>query len=134
MKHEFQDCIGARLRGISRTVDSIYRKHLQEHNVTESQLSILMALSKTGETEQHVIGSVLQLERSSLSRNLVRLMDQNYVLKFGAVNRPTIVLSQEGIAFLDKVIPSWNNAMDEIHQLIGEDAITGLQNFEKGFS
>ena len=52
MKYEIQECIGARLRGLSRQVDSVYRKYLEGTNITENQLSIMFALYKTGEIEQ----------------------------------------------------------------------------------
>ena len=133
MNHEFQNCIGARLRSISRKVDAIYRKHLHDHNITESQLSILLALFKTGEIEQNEIGRILNLERSSLSRNLVRLKAQNLIEKNGAINRPTIVLTDKGLDFVNQVSPFWSNAMDEIHSLIGEHAIQGFEKFEQGF-
>ena len=74
MKYELQECIASRLRGLSRKVDSIYRKYLEGTNITENQLSIMMALSKTGEIEQIEFGRILIMERSSLSRSLTRLL------------------------------------------------------------
>lgn len=133
MKHKIEDCIGSRLRGLSRAVDSIYRKHLHGKGVTESQLSVLMVIMKKGEVEQIEVGRVLNLERSSLSRNLVRLEEQGYIVKTGPLNRPILALTNTGKQFLEQVIPCWQEAMDEIHELLGADAIDGFNSFEKGF-
>ena len=133
MKYEIQECIGSRLRGLSRKVDSIYRRHLEGENITENQSSIMMALYKTGKTEQNGIGKLLNLERSSLSRNLVRLINQGLILKEGAVNRPLIVLSEKGVEKVEGILPAWEMAMDEVIGLMGEKALAGFNDFEIGF-
>ena len=133
MKYQMENCIGARLRGLSRQVDAIYRKHLHGTGITENQLSILMALYKTGEIEQIEISRILNLERSSLSRNLVRLSEQQFIQKRGAVNRPYIQLSPLGVKTVEALLPLWEKAMKEVHQLIGKSAITAFSDFERGF-
>ncbi len=130
MKHEIHECIGARLRGLSRKVDTIYRKHLEGTDITENQLSILMALYKTGEIEQIEIGRILNLERSSLSRNLTRLIDQDLIRKDGPINRPTIVLSKKGVDKVIAILPVWELAMDEVCAVLDDKALTGFNHFE----
>jgi DNA-binding MarR family transcriptional regulator len=130
MKYEIQECIGARLRGLSRQVDAIYRKYLVGTNITENQLSIMLALYKTGEIEQIEIGRILNLERSSLSRNLTRLIDQNMVVKKGAVNRPLISLTDTGLKKVKDILPTWELAMKEIHGMMDEKTYLGFNKFE----
>jgi DNA-binding MarR family transcriptional regulator len=134
MKYEIQECIGSRLRGLSRKVDSIYRKHLEGKNITENQLSVMMALYKTGKIEQIEIGRMLNLERSSLSRNLTRLINQDFIIKEGAVNKPMISLSEKGIQKVESILPFWEQTMDEVIGLLDEKALTGFNDFEKGFT
>ena len=133
MKYQVSKCIGSRLRGLSRVVDNIYRKHLEGSNITEHQLSIMLALSEVGRAEQIEIGRVLHLERSSLSRNLNRLVDKKYIKKEGAVNRPIISLTKKGINKVEDLLPAWESAMDEIYRLLGAKAISSFDNFEKSF-
>ena len=130
MKYEIEQCIGSRLRGLSRKVDSIYRKHLEGANITENQLSIMMALYETGEIEQIEIGNLLNLERSSLSRNLTRIIDQGFIVKEGPTNRPLISLTQKGTLKVDSVIPAWERAMDDVLSLLNEKALAGFNHFE----
>jgi len=133
MKYKIQECIGSRLRGLSRRMDNIYRRHLEGTNITENQLNVMMALYKTGKIEQIEIGRILNLERSSLSRNLTRLIDQGFIIKEGAVNRPLISLSKKGKQKVESLLPAWERAMDEVIGLLDEKALTGFNDFEKGF-
>jgi len=130
MKYEVEECIGSKFRGISRKIDAIYRKHLEGTNITENQLSIMLALSKTGKIEQIEIGRILNLERSSMSRNLTRLIDQGFIHKEGAVNRPLISLSKDGLQKVTSLMPSWERAMDEVTGMLDEKALAGFKNFE----
>ena len=114
MKYEIQECIGSRIRVISRTIDGIYRKHLEGTNITENQLNLMMALHHTKEIEQIELGRLLRLERSSLSRNLNRLIEQGFIVKKGIINRPRILLSPKGIKKVKSLIPNWERAMDEV--------------------
>jgi len=130
MKYEIQECIGSRIRVMSRTIDNIYRKHLIGTNITENQLNVMMALYKTGEIEQIELGRLLRLERSSLSRNLNRLIDQGYIIKEGIINRPRIILSSEGIKKVESMIPNWERAMDEVLNNLDTDT-QSFNEFEK---
>lgn len=115
-------------------IDNIYRKHLEGSGLTEHQLSILLAIYKMGPIEQIEIGRLLHLERSSLSRNLVRLTQQGWVVKEGAVNRPVISLSEQGRQKVDSITPAWEQAMDEVTNLLGTKALDGFTVFEDGLN
>lgn len=131
MEFEIQECIGARLRGLSRQVDSVYRKYLEGTNITENQLNIMFALYKTGEIEQIEIGRILNLERSSMSRNLTRLIDQGLIVKNGAINRPLISLTAKGFKKVKDILPNWKLAMKEVHSMLDDKAYAGFNLFEE---
>jgi len=134
MKYEFQECIGSRVRSLSRKLDGIYRKHLSNSAVTENQLSIMMALYKMGTIEQNQIAKFLNLEKSSLSRNLVRLIGSGYIKKQGPTNRPMIGLSTEGKTLVDELVPKWEMAMEEIHSILDKADIVSFNQFERRVS
>tara|TARA_R110002073_G_scaffold128999_3_gene275169 strand:+ start:136363 stop:136773 length:411 start_codon:yes stop_codon:yes gene_type:complete len=131
MKYQFEECIGSRVRSMSRKIDSIYRKHLNNSGVTENQLSILMALYKTGKIEQKNIGLILNLEKSSLSRNLIRLISSNFIKKNGPANRPSIKLTSKGKTKVDELTPYWESAMEEIHLFISDNDLNTLKIVEE---
>ena len=134
MKYSFESCLGSRVRSLSRKLDGIYRKHLGTSDITENQLSIMMALYKTGSTEQNQIATLLTLERSSLSRNLVRLVNMGYIHKSGARNRPKIALTPQGKSLVEQLTPVWEAAMDEIHMVLSWYDLKGFQQFESKIS
>ena len=94
----------------------------------------MMALYKTGTIEQNQIAQLLTLERSSLSRNLVRLVKSGYVSKTGPTNRPKIGLTKEGKTLVEQLRPVWEAAMDEIHAVLSWYDLKGFQQFESKIS
>lgn len=134
MKYPLETCMGSRVRVISRKIDNIYRKHLGNSGVTENQLSILMAIYKTGLIEQKGIGEFLSLEKSSLSRNLVRLTQAKYVVKTGPINRPELELTLKGKEKVESLIPAWEQAMDEVHEVLDAEGLNGFNRFEQNIA
>ena len=81
MNYKIDECLGLRLGILSRKTDNIYRRYLLNKGVTQGQLSIMMVLYEQGEIEQNILSNILGLETSSLSRNLVRLINQDFISK-----------------------------------------------------
>ena len=129
MKYEFQDCIGSRLRQISRIVDNMFRGYLQDFDITENQMTILFALKKLGEVEQGTIGQVLSLERSTVSRNIKMLYSKGYLLKSNAY-RPHISLSEEGLELVTKLVPIWEDIMSNLYDKLGDSGLNHLKEIE----
>jgi len=118
------NCISGRVMRLSRITANIFRKYLKPFGVTDSQTSILFLVSKheKGLTQTRIT-EILQLEKSSLSRNLKRLVDQNYLMKN---NSSEIVITQSGKKLVISIIPEWEKAMAEIRSLIGDDGEESL--------
>lgn len=77
---------------------------------------------------QNQIATIVQLEKSTLSRNLRRLIEQGYLKKNDASK---IAITYEGKQLIEKVIPEWQKAMAEIRSYIGqvgEEALSTLLN------
>ena len=131
MKYDAHQCIAARLRGLSRIADGVYRRHMAGSGTTEQQLNILLVLYQEGEVPQKRVSEVLLLERSSLTRNLVRLVEQGWIEKKGAVNRPKISLTPKGKKATKKLLPRWEAAMDEVSTVLGGEGMLYLNMVEK---
>ena len=93
MKFDYEDCIGARVRQLSRIIDNHFRVHLKEIGITENQMTILFALKKMGLIDQGSIGIQLSLERSTISRSIKLLENKGYVKRTDAY-RPEIELDR----------------------------------------
>lgn len=129
MKYEIQDCIGAKMRKISRIIDNCYRKNLAEFEVTENQLTILMVLYKTKMIEQGQVGKILELERSTVSRNIKLLEKKNLILRTNDY-KPSIELTKKGHNLVETILPKWEKTMDEIHNLIGDKGFQQISDLE----
>lgn len=116
-------CISRKISICNRIVANTFRKHLRPFKITDSQLSILFVLSKGESVNQKKLGDLLQLEKSTVNRNLDRLFAKKYI----NYNKFThIILTARGKAFLNKVIPSWELAMEELQNVLKQNGVSAL--------
>lgn len=116
-------CTNSMIRRCERVVAGIYRGHLSPFGITSSQLSILFVSAKRPGLTQVEMTTILKLEKSSLSRNLDRLLREGLVQK--SMNR-SISITDKGKGLLEKVIPAWERAKQEVEALLGDDGTTAL--------
>jgi len=69
-----RDCLATRVRHLERTLTRIYDGALREVGVTGSQLSMMAAIALMGDANAARLGARLELEKSTVSRNLARLV------------------------------------------------------------
>ncbi|NOR27280.1 MAG: MarR family transcriptional regulator [Lutibacter sp.] len=115
---------------MSRIVDKEFRATLKDFNITESQLSILFALSSSGKVEQGKIGEILVLERSTVSRNIKLLEKRGIVIKTSDY-RPEIELTTKGRELVTIITPYWENIMDNLMAKLGNDGIQLIDSLEE---
>jgi DNA-binding MarR family transcriptional regulator len=119
-------CTASKLALSIRSVNVIYRKHLKKHNVTMSQLSLLMVIGKMVSVPQSEVGKMLKLEKSTITRDLKRLIDKGHIVKNGPANRPIVEITDKGAAYTEKIIPDWHAATDEALAILGNDGEQAL--------
>lgn len=132
MKFDYQECIGARMRQLSRIVDNHFRVHLKEVGITENQMTILFALKKMGLVDQGTIGVQLSLERSTISRN-IKLLEKKKLIKRTENYRPEIELTQNGFNLVAKLTPIWEAIMDDLTLKLQPAGLQSLENLESKF-
>jgi DNA-binding MarR family transcriptional regulator len=125
-KTEPWTCTASKLALAIRMVSTIYRKHLKKHKVTMSQLSILMIVGKMKQVPQAELGRMLKLERSTITRDLKRLIENGFLCKKGSRNRPLIEITDRGAVFTIKIIPDWQKATDEANKKLGAKGVDAL--------
>ncbi len=130
MKYDVEQCIGNRLRCLSRIVDGEFRSMLKSFDITENQVNILFALSKLGKTEQGKIGEALYLERSTVSRN-IKLLERKDILYRTDAYRPEIEMTKEGRLLLEQILPIWENLMNRLSDSLGTEGLISLKKIEE---
>ena len=111
-------CFSGRMMRMDRIVSKIFRKHLASFNLTNSQFSILFITSKKRVVTQQKLADMLYLEKSSVSRNMKRLLDAEFIRK---TTTRQIEMTTKGKKLLEQLIPKWENAMQEVNEILGEE-------------
>lgn len=127
----FHECINTRLNRVTRIVNEIYRKHLEGIGVSESQMSILLHLYDHNPLMQSELGKNLHLQRSTVTRNLERMVKGGYIAKKGTELRPEIHLTAKGKRLVKKIQPAWEAAMEEIGKLLASSGMTAVDILDK---
>lgn len=118
-------CISGKVMRIGRVTANIFRKYLSPFGVTDSQTSLLFVLSQFQEgMNQKRLSEIQFMEKSTLNRNLTRLLKEEYVTKDAF---PLIQITPKGIDLVERIIPAWDEAMNEIRTILGEDGEAALQ-------
>ena len=118
-----KDCQARLIMICNRIIESVYRKHIGHFELSNSQFTILMLLAKMGKMNQTRLAGLIFLEKSSLSRNLKRLIDNKYMNK--DINRQ-LQVTIKGKAILESMVPAWERARIEVQELLGDDGQNAL--------
>lgn len=126
-------CIAGRLRLLNRVVTNIYDDALRPLGLKISQGNILILTGKMGVASPVQVCEYLQLDISTLSRN-VDLMRKNGWLEdvpgVDARSHP-FRLTEEGKRLIEKAIPAWEKAQAEARELLGDDLVSLLSKAAK---
>ena len=126
-----RSCIATRLRMANRVITKVYDDALRSCGLKVSQMAMLAVAQDRGLIRQSEVGVELQLDDSTLSRNL-ELMRANGWLEEVSVDDARVHsyrLTQKGRTLLDQAIPAWRNAQGEAIRLLGDAAVQALRQF-----
>jgi len=118
---ETAGCACLNLRGTARAVTQMYDEALKPSGLKATQFSVLAAVATEGPASMTKISKFLVMDRTTLTRNLKPLLDRGLV-KLGKSNdrrQRTISLSPKGHTVLNKALPKWKKAQDNIMAGIG---------------
>ena len=113
-----------------KKIGKIFRNHLANLNVTNSQASIFLILLKEGELSQSQLGKALDLERSTVCRDLSRLLKQSYLYKIKDGKSPLIGLTKKGQELATEIFVEWQKGYDESRIILGDDGLEALKKLK----
>ncbi|GAA0683402.1 MarR family winged helix-turn-helix transcriptional regulator [Streptomyces malaysiensis subsp. malaysiensis] len=128
------DCLAVRVRLIGRALTSLYDSALDGHGLTIAQVNLLAALGKVGPCPPSRLGDVLQLERSTVSRNLNLLLNHGWVeaVSADAKGMREVALTAAGRAKIESVMPEWRQAQRQAAELLGTAGVNAIQGIASG--
>ena len=75
-----RDCLAARVRLLNRQVLRLYDEALRPLGIKVTQLNVLVVLARLGPCSPTALTQVLDMEKSTLSRNVERLRQRGFSL------------------------------------------------------
>jgi DNA-binding MarR family transcriptional regulator len=122
------NCLALRVRIVARSVSAIFEQAMASHDVTIAQVNMLTALSKAGPCAPGKIGDVLQLERSTVSRNIELLIKKGLVeaVSSDAKGIREVALSVAGHEKIEAVLPDWRAAQKQAGALLGPVGVDSI--------
>lgn len=117
------------LRKASRKLTGLYDEALEPVGINVAQFSLLRNIDRHGPLSLTRLGDILELDRSTLGRN-VRVLERLGLVRLadGKDQREaTTSLTAEGRRTLSAGVIRWEDAQDRIYRKIGADGAATLQ-------
>jgi DNA-binding MarR family transcriptional regulator len=126
-------CIAVRLRLLNRVVTNLYDDALRPLGLKVSQLNILIVAAKLGLARPAQVCDILQLDTSTLSRNVERMRAHGWleVVPEEDARAQPFRLTAKGKRLIEKAVPAWKEAQRQAADLLGEEGIALLDKAAK---
>jgi DNA-binding MarR family transcriptional regulator len=118
-------CLALRVRRLARRISRLYDDAMRPVGLTVSQFGLLSALIRVGPTSPANLARLLDLEKSTLSRNLARMADHGWISSHadGARGVELRVLAA-GRRMFERAYPAWETAQAQAATLMTREATT----------
>jgi DNA-binding MarR family transcriptional regulator len=123
-------CLATRVRQLSRIITRVYDDAMRPLGITASQYTLLAQLAARDSITAVEIGHDLDIEKSTLSRNLKRLLALGHINMDPPAGRRGrgLHLTGKGQAVLKDAFPVWQDAQKRTVGAIGGDSRSVLDN------
>ena len=129
-----RDCVATRLRMANRVITKVYDDALRPLGLKVTQMSMLVVAEDRRLIRQSEVGAELQLDDSTLSRNLELMRANGWLEEVSGDDARvhSFRLTEAGRALLEKAIPAWRGAQEQARRLLGDSAVQALRRFASG--
>ncbi|MGL4395162.1 MAG: MarR family winged helix-turn-helix transcriptional regulator [Hyphomicrobium sp.] len=119
-----ETCLATRVRQLSRIITRVYDDALRPLGITASQYTLLAQLASRDGITAVEIGHDLDIEKSTLSRNLKRLLALGHIIMDPPAGRRGrgLHLTPKGQAVLKDAYPIWLDAQKKTVGVMGSDS------------
>jgi DNA-binding MarR family transcriptional regulator len=126
-------CIAVRLRLLNRVVTNLYDEALRPLGLKVSQLNILVVTAKLGVARPARVCEILQLDVSTLSRNVERMRAHGWleVVPDEDARAQPFRLTARGERLIERAVPAWEEAQRRAGELLGGEGIALLDRAAK---
>ena len=121
-------CISTRIRQLSRIITRVYDDALRPLGITASQFTLLTQLAQQDGITAVEIGHSLDIEKSTLSRNLKRLLALGHITMDPPAGRRGrgLHLTPKGQLVIQQGFPVWREAQTRTIRVMGPESRSTL--------
>src|SRR5579859_2181507 len=125
-----RECVGYRVRMLSRVITGIYDEALAGVGMKVSQFTVLVAVSNRGKSRPAQLAKFLQMDESTVSRNVERMCARGWLrLEADGDGRShRIAITDEGLAQIERGYPAWLEAQAKVTGMLGKDSVAALKS------
>jgi DNA-binding MarR family transcriptional regulator len=123
-----RECLAGRVRKLSRVVTGIYDRAMRSHGIKVNQASILIMLTLVETPTARDICRNLQMEKSTVSRNVERMRKQGWIEASegeGGLSQ-VLTVTPKGKKLLADIHGKWEKAQREVSEFLGEDGVKAI--------
>ncbi len=123
-----RECLGLRVRMLSRVITGIYDDALSPLGLKVSQFSVLVAVTNREKARPAELAKILQMDESTLSRNVARMCARGWLRlePDGDRRSHVITITEKGEALIRKGYPAWEKAQTEAARLLEANGVAAL--------
>ena len=127
---ERKTCHCIKIRRAANAITQLYDLALSDLKITTAQFSLLYSLEKIQPCSMRQLADYMDLERSTLVRNMKILTDRQLVIdaREAGMRDSSLSLSGKGNSLLKEAIPKWNGIQKKLEDKIGAEEIKGLES------
>jgi DNA-binding MarR family transcriptional regulator len=116
-------CMCATLRRASRALTQLYEDALRPLGLRATQFTVLQALSLAGEVTQAILGQILAMDSTTLTRTLHIMKRHGWIVQHRGKDRREwhIGLSKSGQAQLGRALPTWRSVQRRLRSQLGDE-------------
>ncbi|MGI9403380.1 MAG: MarR family winged helix-turn-helix transcriptional regulator [Hyphomicrobium sp.] len=117
-------CLATRVRQLSRIITRVYDDSMRPLGITASQYTLLAQLAARDAITAVEIGHELDIEKSTLSRNLKRLLALGHIIMDPPAGRRGrgLHLTAKGQTVLKEAFPIWQDAQKRAVSAMGAES------------
>ncbi len=115
-------CVSFNLRRASRAVTALYNERLASSGIRTTQLPILVALDQGGPMPLTRLARLLEMDRTTLTRNWRPLERQGFTAESPGADRRSrlLTITEKGRRTLGRALALWEEAQAQFIRAMGE--------------
>jgi len=124
-------CLSSRIRQLSRIITRVYDDAMRPLGITASQFTLLTQLAQQDGITAVEIGHTLDIEKSTLSRNLKRLLKDGHITMDPPAGRRGrgLHLTPKGAQVIQHGYPVWRETQTRAIRVMGPESRSTLDAF-----